>query len=227
MIYPGNITDGIEASGQIEAAHAILARLAIQLFLIPDDDHTDAAMQARFRAMFDADPWRHETDGWTLIGLNAGLFGTGGKSEVVQSAWLGETLHDIAGPIGVFLHQPWFRDVSDRAEPQDGSGQIETRQNAALAFAGHDLRFIASGHSHQLRTLAGKGVDRSWAPAAIAATDRMLERTGTKSVGFDVLTLTIDGRSFHHAGVPGNRRNDAADERERSPAMSIAMVGAQ
>jgi hypothetical protein len=226
VIYPGDITDGIEAFGQVEAAHAILARLAVQLFHIPDDDHTDAAMQTRFRAMFDADHWRHEADGWTVIGLNARLFGTGGRTETAQSTWLGQTLRDISGPIGVFLHQPWFHDGIDGAERRGGCAQIEARQKAARAFAGQDLRFIASGHSHQLRAVAGKGVARYWAPTAVAATDRMRNRNATKSVGFDTLTLTIDERSFHHVEAPGHRQRDRADESGKSRGMPSAMAEA-
>lgn len=226
MIHPDDMTDVVKAFGQVEAAHGILARLAVQLFLIADNDRTDAAMQARFRTMFDADHWRHDTDGWTVIGLNARLLGTGEKAEAAQSAWLRKTLRDIAAPIGVFLHQPWFRDANDHADRRDGCDRVETRQQAALAFAGHDLRFIASGHSHQLRALAAKGADRYWAPSAITAADRMWQRDATRSVGFDMLTLTIDGRSFHHVGAPGNRRSAPADGRERSPGKPLAMAEA-
>ena len=95
-----------------------------------------------------------------------------------------------------------------------------------MAFAGHDLRFIASGHSHQLRALAGKGSDRYWAPLAVAATDRMWARDDTRSVGFGMLTLTIDGRSFHHAGAPGNRQRVRADESRKSRGMPSAMAEA-
>lgn len=225
MIH-GDITDGGEATGQVQAAQAILARLAVQLFRIADDDRTDTAMQARFRAMFDADHWRHDTDGWTVIGLNARLFAIGGKAEAVQSAWLREALCDVTGPIGVFLHQPWFRDGIDRADRHDGCDQVEMRQKATLGFAGHDLRFIASGHSHQLRALAGRGADRCWSPSAVAAADRMWKRDDPKSVGFGVLTLTIDGRSFHHVGAPANRQSDPAEGRGRPAGPHIAMAEA-
>ena len=160
-------------------------------------DRTD--MLARFRATFGQDNWVHVTNGWTLIGVNPASFDT--ASDSAQMAWLRGVLDECAGPIGLFLHESWFTSL--------GSGAPgETRRRLETLFDGHDLRFVAGGHVHQVREQHAA----EWLPSiAFVGPDAEREGAETRLVGVARLTLDSAGHRFEQVEVPGLPALDPAD----------------
>jgi 3',5'-cyclic AMP phosphodiesterase CpdA len=243
VIHLGDITaDGIEAPEQIEDARAVLTALRPPLLCVPGNHDIgdnpvpglasghkpfDPAMLARYHAAFGADFWVHEAGGWTLIGLNALLFGTGTDEERGQMAWLGELLDAVAGPIGLLLHKPWFRETLDDSEVHARYVPIAVRRALSAMFDDRDLRFVASGHTHQFRTHRADGVDHIWVPStAFIVPDAMQPWIGTKKVGLGLLTLGPDRHDFEVIEAPGMRCFDLGDYADLFPKVRAALDGA-
>jgi predicted phosphodiesterase len=240
VIHLGDITaDGIEAPGQFDTARTVLAALKAPLLCVPGNHDIgdnpvpglaagekpfDPAMLARFHAAFGPDRWAHDAAGWKLIGLNAMIFGTATNAEAAQAAWLAGVLDGHDGPIGLFLHKPWYREALEDSERHGRYVPLETRRALAALFTGRDLRFIASGHTHQLREHHADGIDHVWvASTAFIIPDTMQEAIGTKRVGFSLLTLEEDGHRFDYVEAPGMHRFDLADYAAVFPKVRAAL----
>jgi hypothetical protein len=179
-------------------------------------DRTD--MLARFHAVFGQDNWVHRTNGWTLVGVNPASFDT--KPGSAQVAWLRDTLDGCTGPIGLFLHEPWFKSL--------GSGvSRETRGSLEALFDGHDLRFVALGHTHQVHEHHADGVGSDWLPSiAFVESDAEDEGDGPRLVGLARLTLDRTGHHFELVEVSGIQGFDPADYVVEFPEMPVARVRA-
>lgn len=240
VIHLGDITaDGIEVPEQIEMARDVLAKLVPPLLCVPGNhdigdnpvpdiisDHKpfEPAMLARFRAAFGHDHWVHEAGGWTLIGLNAELFGTGSDEECEQIVWLAEQLAGRPGPFGLFLHKPWFRDSLEDSERHGRYVPLEIRRVLAEMFEDKDLRFIATGHTHQMRQTHVDGVDHYWIPStAFVVPDAMQPWIGAKRVGMALLTLEGDHHRLELVEVPGMQHLDLADYADSFPKVRAAL----
>ena len=241
VIHLGDITaDAIEAPHQIEEARAVLGDLAVPLLCVPgnhdigdnpvpglNSSHKplDPDMLARYRAAFGPDRWVHRAAGWTLIGLNAQAFGTGHEEEHAQLAWLYRTLAETAGPVGLFQHKPWFRYASGDTELHGRYVPLAQRLTLAGAFARHDLRFVATGHTHQARDLRVEGVEHRWVPStAFIVPDAMQERIGVKRVGLAVLTLDVEGHRFELVQPESMACHDLADYQALFPKVRAALA---
>jgi len=152
-------------------------------------------MLARFHATFGQDAWLHRTNDWTLIGLDAASFGEEADNGP-RTAWLRATLRDCDGPIGLFLHEPWFGNSAGR----EMSPALRRRLDALLE--GHDLRFVVKGHTHQIEAHPADEIGGGWVPSiGVVAPD-----TGggdRRLAGLARLTLDRDGYRFDHVEVPG------------------------
>jgi hypothetical protein len=147
-------------------------------------DRTD--MLARFHATFGQDHWAHRTSGWTLIGVNPAWFDT--DPDGPQVAWLRDMLDGCTGPVGLFLHKPWFK-VTDSAVSRD------TRRALEALFDGHDLRFVAQGHVHQVHDRLGDDTGIDWLPS-IASVEADMDAGGTQLASLARLTLDPSGHRF-------------------------------
>lgn len=155
-------------------------------------DRTD--MLARFHATFGQDNWVHRTSGWTLIGVNPASFDTDPDSP--QMAWLGGVLDASAGPIGLFLNKPWFKMV-------DGDVSRDTRRGLEALFDGHDLRFVAQGHVHQVNDRPADGIGIDWLPSVAVIEHGGTEDGGARLAGLARLTLDRTGHRFDACDVVG------------------------
>ena len=192
----------------------------------PNDHPVDPARLAEYRALYGPDYWSFEAETWQIIGLNAQLFGTGHAEEARQFAWLEATLSHHRGPLGVLLHKPLFRNRPEDTEAHIRYVPHRPRRRLLDLLAGHDLRFVASGHTHQLRRHHVDGVEHVWAPSAtFAIPDGMQERIGEKIVGVMLLELTPDGHRFTLEVPPGLRRLNLLDHPEAYP--EVAAVRAR
>jgi 3',5'-cyclic AMP phosphodiesterase CpdA len=180
----------------------------------------DQALIDRHRSALGADHWRLQAEGWTLIGLNAQLMGSGG-GEAAQLAWLDTVLAEAEGPVGLLLHKPLFRNAPDDTERHLRYVPPEPRRRLMEKLSGVDLRFVASGHTHQYRRLDFRGVEHVWVPScAFFVPDRMQETIGEKLVGAMVLTLTPERHAFDLVIPRGLRRNDLLDQVDIYPQLA-------
>lgn len=149
---------------------------------------------AEYRRIFGPDYWSLALGEWQLVGLNAQLFGTDSDAEAEQLAWLREVLAAGAGPLGVVLHKPLFRNGHADDEAHIRYVPAARRRPLVELLAARDLRFVASGHVHQDRRIVVDGVEHVWVPSAsFCMPDAMQERIGDKIVGVLVLELGADG----------------------------------
>lgn len=220
VIHLGDITAKGWADGtQLDFAQQILAQSKFAIRAVPgnhDIGDCPAALGqapeeplmserlAEFRRLFGPDRWRIEAGGWRLLGLNALLFATVSAEEEAQFEWLTKTLGEGDGPVGVFLHKPLFRDSVDEDITHLRYVAKPARQRLMSVFAGHDVRFIAAGHTHQLRRHHRDGIDHVWAPSmAFTVPDFRQERIGEKTVGLLALDLDASGARFTHVVPEG------------------------
>ncbi|MCW6535430.1 metallophosphoesterase [Sphingomonas sp. MMSM24] len=240
VIHLGDVTaDGIAAPRQVEEAKTVLDRLDVPLLCVPGNHDIgdnpvpgralgekpfDAAALGLFRTAFGADHWLYPAGDWALIGLNAQLFNTDSAEETRQFDWLCGALAAVDGPIGLFLHKPWLRVALSDQERHPRYVPLEQRLALAEVLAGHDLRFVASGHTHQLRRLAVDGVEHFWVPStAFVVPDRMQEWIGEKIVGAAVLTLDGGDYRLDFQRVPGVAHRDLGDYRAIFPKLDAIL----
>lgn len=185
---------------------------------VPNAHPLDLARLADYRRVFGPDRWSIRAEGWSLIGLNAQLFGTGAAEEAAQFDWLASVLGESDGPLGLFLHKPLFRN-----RPEDTEAHIRyvphgPRQHLLALLARRDLRFVAAGHTHQHRQHVVDRVEHVWAPSCtVFFSDAMQERVGTKTVGTMLLELTPDSHFFSAEVPAGLRQLDLLDHPEAYP----------
>ncbi|MEM7680632.1 MAG: metallophosphoesterase [Planctomycetota bacterium] len=175
---------------------------------------------ARFDEAFGGDRWANHdaAPGWSLVGVNSMVGGSGLERERAQQQWLTaqrQVAHQRGHAVALCTHAPLF--VNDPAEPAGPvhgywtappmarDALVRPDTEAALAPFG----LVMSGHLHQCRSFeAGlAGHDRptrfAWAPAASGSIvdapsfplDDGRARTGywkhTLSAGADVLSTFV------------------------------------
>ena len=110
-------------------------------------------------------------------------------------------------PLGVFLHKPLFRDRADEDVIHTRYVPAVPRQRLLASLQKRDLRFVAAGHTHQMRQLRASGVEHVWVPStAFTLPDSFQERIGAKCVGIMTLALTPDTHRFTLI-VPNGMKN--------------------
>lgn len=200
--------EGPDQEGSDEARHG-------------DEPPIDAGRLARYQAVFGPDRWALDAEGWTVIGLDAQVFGWAGAEQEDQFDWLADVLARAGGPIGVMLHKPLFRDGPDDTERHHRYVPSAPRARLLDLLRGHDLRFVVSGHTHQTRRCHVAGVEHVWAPStAFVIPDSLQERIGDKIQGTMLLTLSGAGHRFTLAGPPGLTQRDLLDHAEVYPQLA-------
>jgi 3',5'-cyclic AMP phosphodiesterase CpdA len=153
---------------------------------------------ARWDRFIGADRWRHDLEGWTLLGVNAQLFGSGLARETEQNDWLDAALADSRGQrIALILHKPLFIEHSDEADPTIGSMGLAPRRDLMRRLAGADTRLIVSGHLHTHRDRVVEGIRHLWVPSCAFAGSHGYP--DDPACGF--LTLDLDGDTVTTAAI--------------------------
>lgn len=183
------------------------------------EPRVDARRLDHYRQAFGADRWSFRVGSWTIVGLNAQLFGAGDTEEREQGAWLEGVLASSDGPVGLMLHKPLFRNGHDDEERHHRYLPIPERRALSDLLATCDLRFVVCGHTHQHRRIVVDGVQHVWAPStAFLIPDRMQERIGDKVVGAMTLELAQDGgHLFDYVEPPGVSQHSIGDHLELYP----------
>ncbi len=210
VIHLGDITaDGASDPLEFTEASALLAACPTEIRYLPgnhdvgdnppepgapsDEPPFAPGRLEAYRAAFGADWWAFEAEGWRLVGINAQLFGTGTVEEADQFAWLEAEMGSAHGPIGLFVHKPFFRDGSGDSEAHPRYAPSIERRRLFEIMGDRDLRFVVSGHVHQRQRFSVGGIDHVWLPsAAFVIPDVLQERIGDKVTGAAVLDLRGD-----------------------------------
>ncbi len=120
---------------------------------------------AAFEKVWGPDHWRRDTDGWTVLGLNSELFGSGLDRETAQWEWIETTVADIPDTqrVIVFLHKPIWQAVDEPTEHAFDIGESRTRLLTLLDQV--SLAAVGSGHLHCYRQAVRDQAIEVWAPA--------------------------------------------------------------
>ena len=173
MALPGNHDVGDEPPGQDPNQIVNLSRLA------------------RWGSTFGTDRWALEMEDWTLIGVNAQLFGSGLAHEHVQDDWLEEQLRAAKGrQIALFLHKPIFLDDPNDNVPSHRCIVPWARTRLLQKLQKHHVRLIISGHLHQHRDRMLDGIRHLWVPAVAFASSQLFG--GDTRCGITLLDLSSD-----------------------------------
>lgn len=127
---------------------------------------TDARVAA-FERVWGPDHWRHDLGGWTLLGLDSELFGSGLDREAAQWAWLEDAVADLGTgrPTLVFLHKPIWAAATAPTDHQLDIG--DASRGRLLDLLGRvALRGVGSGHLHRYRRAVRGAALEVWAPSA-------------------------------------------------------------
>ncbi len=164
----------------------------------------NAERLARFRRHYGDDRWSFTAAGWTFVGINAQLFGSGGMPEEAdQWAWLENSLAHSAGPVALFAHKPLFLDQpaeTDTDDPALRQSCLDAASRARLLALCHKagVKLISSGHKHQTRTFSLEGIYYFWGPSTACVNGAPTAlHWGTREVGFIDYRFRDDG-SFEH-----------------------------
>jgi 3',5'-cyclic AMP phosphodiesterase CpdA len=176
----------------------------------PSDEPLDLARVSDYRRIFGPDWWSVQVEDWQLLGLNAQLLGTGSAEETAQDAWLEETLRAATGPLGVMIHKPLY--PLKAVEASGRYPQEAARAHLATRLKKRDLRFIASGHTHQALSCKMGDTEQVWVPStAFCIPEAMQETVGEKKVGAVILELQDGRHRFSFAAPPGLMRHNLLD----------------
>lgn len=116
-------------------------------------------------AAFGPDHFAEEIGGWTVIGMNSELLGSGLPEEEAQWAWLAAVLdEDHDGPTLLFLHKPLW--PTRPAGPEGNRSVADEARERLLALPGaRMLRAVGSGHLHRFRRRIRPELLEIWAPS--------------------------------------------------------------
>jgi 3',5'-cyclic AMP phosphodiesterase CpdA len=170
------------------------------------EERLSRAALSRCTAAFGPDRWCLVVGGWTLIGVNAQLFGTSSAEERVQREWLcGQARRLRRGDrVALFLHRPLLRPMGDGPRP---TGRYVHAESARWLLDGPlrgALRLVVSGHTHQAMDFVASGVRHVWVPSsAFVISDALQGPVGHKTVGIGWLSLLADDWDYMHLTPPG------------------------
>jgi 3',5'-cyclic AMP phosphodiesterase CpdA len=211
VIHLGDVTaDGASEPIEIAEVSALLASCPVEIRYLPGNhdvgDNPPAPGAASdeppfaperleaYRAVFGADRWALEAEGWRLVGLDAQLFGTGTAEEADQFTWLEAEMKSVNCPVGLFVHKPFFRHGPGDTEAHSRYVPAIERRRLFEIMQGRDLRFVVSGHAHQRRRFTADRTEHVWLPStAFVIPDALQERIGDKVTGAAILDLRGDG----------------------------------
>ncbi len=200
VVNTGDITfDGANVEADLAFARACHAAIGVSVRAIPGnhdlgDNPWQPAMGsaiseerlARYRRHFGDDCWSCDAGEWTLIGLNAQLFGSGLAAEGEQWEFLATAAASARRrPVALFIHKPLFRERADELDVGHRYVPPDHRRRLLDLLGGARLGLVASGHVHQHRRRRVDGVEHCWGPStAFVFPDARQPRLGTKRVGY-------------------------------------------
>jgi 3',5'-cyclic AMP phosphodiesterase CpdA len=181
---------------------------------VPAKHPLDTNLLEKYRGLFGPDFWIADADGWSIIGLNAQLFGSGSTEEEAQWRWL-EKRVDEAGtrPVVLMQHKPLFQNTRDDARPHIRYVPLEPRRRLLAMLARLNFRILFSGHTHQYLDRTFDGVRHIWIPStSFFIPDSEQERVGEKVVGLGLLEIEGAHSRFDLVCPEGVTRNSLVEQ---------------
>lgn len=143
---------------------------------------------ARYVALYGPDRWSIDIASWRLVGMNSQLLGSGLSLEADQEDWLASVVASRGRRhLAIFVHKPLCVDSLAETHQSGFCVSPAGRRGILDILAGHDVRLIASGHTHRFRALSAGGMPMVWAPTTAQINTKMaLPRPGLpdQSAGF-------------------------------------------
>jgi 3',5'-cyclic AMP phosphodiesterase CpdA len=221
-IHLGDISlDGERHPEELELAAALVAAWPTPILCLPGnhdmgtasgEEPLSPARLARYRDLFGDDHWLVGGAGWTLIGLNAQLLGSGSAAEASQWQWLESDATALAegSRVALFTHRPVRRAARDTGMASGryvAPGAAARLRDGALGAA---IELVVSGHTHQALDVAADGVRHLWLPSSSFYIDDSRQAPiGEKRVGIGLLTLAADtAPSYELLLPPGMRQHE-------------------
>jgi 3',5'-cyclic AMP phosphodiesterase CpdA len=238
VIHLGDLSlDGAHSAADLDYGRAQLDRLPAPWRAVPGNHDigdnpwpgapagsaVDAARRQRWLDTVGPDQWLAQAGGWTLLGVNAQLPGTGLEAESAQWAWLEEQARAHRGePVALVTHKPVTAAGAELSSaPPYRFWPPAARARLAQLFGGTPPALVVSGHVHQYRLLHLDGTDHLWAPTTWAvlpdhaqpafgakrcgvaslslADGTVRERQLIEPPGIDQLTVTVDLPDPYHS----------------------------
>jgi 3',5'-cyclic AMP phosphodiesterase CpdA len=159
----------------------------------PAGGAVDGARHQRWLDAVGPGHWLVQVSGWTLLGVNAQLLGSGLEAEAAQWSWLDEQVgrHRGRQPIALITHKPVTAAGTELATaPPYRFWPPQARGRLARLFGGTPPALVISGHVHQYRLLRLNGTGHLWAPTTWAVLpDHVQPVLGAKRCGVVSLSL--------------------------------------
>jgi predicted phosphodiesterase len=210
VLHAGDLTlDGVRHPEDLEHAGSLLRALRVPWVAIPGNHdlgdnvgaaHGPVATAERIRRWHDcvgSDHWSREVGAWTVVGVNAQLFGSGLDEERQQWMWLQDCLagQDPERPVLLVTHKPLSAaDDELRAAPVVRFVPEPARSRLQGLLDARRCAVVLSGHVHQHRVLDHGGRRHVWAPTTWAVLPEQMQPTvGLRRSGALVLQLGGDG----------------------------------
>ena len=225
VLHLGDLTlDGMNDVSELRRARGLLHRLPVPWHAVPGNHdvgdnplagHANGGAitperHERWLDAIGADRWALDLAGWTLIGLDAELFGSGLAAESDQWRWLGGQLEALPAdhPTVVVMHKPLSAPEQELAvAPPYRFVPQPARRRLEHLLAGRVTPLVVSGHVHQFRVLDVGSRRHVWAPTTWAVLpDRIQAPYGAKRCGVVALTLAADGRTQASLEEPAGMR---------------------
>lgn len=231
-----------DSAADRERAHELLARFDAPLRAVPGNHDvgepgdapwlgigvTDDRVAA-FEQVWGESHWRHDADGWTVLGLNSELFSSGLDREAEQWRWLERTAQEIPAeqPVLCFLHKPIWAPLQG---PTDHALDVgEPARTRLLALLDRlDVRAVGSVHLHRYRPVQRAGVIEVWAPSTAFVAGEGSPGMGEARVCLGVVSYdcTTAGVGIQLHQVPGLVEVDVAEVHQAIADIEARRVGA-
>jgi alkaline phosphatase D len=183
IIASGDVSeDGYVCDGMFERIKALLDQCPAPVHVIPGnhdvgepdgDPQVTVAFLDKWRAAFGSDRFVVERNGWTLIGLDSQIVGSGLAEECDQLRWLDQQLAG-ADHVGIFLHQPPYVEQPDESfgDMSDYWGLRPAARSAMLErLTQPQVKLVASGHVHWYRAFNVGDRRHVWCPSTSVIVD--------------------------------------------------------
>jgi 3',5'-cyclic AMP phosphodiesterase CpdA len=210
VVHIGDLTlAGSDKGADLEFGRAALDRLGAPWRAVPGNHDigdnpwpgapqhylVDAMRHQRWLDVLGADRFSLELAGWSVVAINAQLFGSGLPAEAEQWEWIERAISPAdSRPVLLITHKPMAAPPEElAAAPAHRFLPADARAELAARFGDRQV-VVVSGHVHQHRVLHIDGHDHVWVPTTWAVIPEEVQPTfGTKRCG--VLSLTL-----HEAG---------------------------
>lgn len=209
VVHAGDLTfDAASDPGELVAGRRMLDGLGVPWVAVPgnhdvgDNPGTSGPAVApewleRWVSELGPDRWSLDLGRWTLLGVDAQLFGSGLAAEEDQWSWLDREVAALPGgrPVALVIHKPlWAGPNELEASGPSRFAPPAARRRLDDVLHGRHVPLVVSGHVHQYRVLLDDRRLHAWAPTAWAVLPEEEQQTiGLKRCGVLSIVLDDDG----------------------------------